>query len=83
MPAMVGISPFSKSRMRQVMPYFFPTTRRTLVAPIFPEPCSRMLIPFALAMRSPKGMEPIRKAISGGIQSGIVVVFGGKIVSGR
>ena len=76
----VGISPLSRSRIRQVMPYFFPTTRRTLVAPMLPEPCSRMLIPFALAMSRPKGVEPTKKAMRGGIQSGIVVVLAGMVV---
>ena len=62
--------------MKQVMPYFLPTMRRTLVAPMFPEPCSRMLMPRDLAMSRPKGMEPMRKAKMGSNQMFIIVSDG-------
>ena len=60
--------PFRKSRKKQVIPYFLPTIRRTLVAPMLPEPCSRMLMPRDLAMSKPKGIEPSRKANIGSSQ---------------
>ena len=62
------MSPLRKSSKKHEMPNFLPTIRRTLVAPIFPEPCSRMLIPLDLAMSRPKGMEPSRNAMIGSSQ---------------
>lgn len=69
--------PLKKSRMKHVMPYFFPTMRRTFVAPMFPEPCSRMLMPWDLAMSKPKGMEPSRNAKMGSSQMIMVLVWYG------
>lgn len=74
------MSPLRKSRMKQVMPYFLPTMRSTLVAPMFPEPCSRMLMPRDLAMSSPKGIEPSRNASIGSSQIFmLIVVESGKV----
>ena len=73
MASRVGRKPLRKSKIRQAIPYGLPITRSTLVAPILPEPCSRILTPLALAINSPKGIEPARKAIIGGNQRGIVV----------
>lgn len=66
------MSPLRKSRVKQAMPNFLPTIRRTLVAPILPEPCSRILIPRDLAMSRPKGIEPSRNAMIGKSQMVIV-----------
>ncbi len=66
------MSPFKKSSMKQEMPYFLPTMRSTLVAPMLPEPCSRMLMPRDFAMRRPKGMDPRRNARIGSSQIFIV-----------
>lgn len=74
-PSRAGMRPLRKSRTKQVIPYFFPTVRSTFVAPIFPEPCSRILMPFDLAMSRPKGIEPSRKAMIGGSQWIIIMVF--------
>ena len=41
------------------------------MAPMFPDPCSRMLMPWDFAISSPKGMEPSKKAMMGGIQIGM------------
>ncbi len=56
-----GMNPLSASRIRQVMPYFFPTTRRTFVAPMLPEPIRRTSpAPASLVRITPNGTEPIR-----------------------
>ena len=74
MASRVGKNPLRKSRIRHARPYGLPTILKTLVAPIFPEPCSRMFTPFALAIKRPNGMEPARKAMRGGNQSGMLVI---------
>lgn len=63
--ASTGSSPFRKSKTNTTIPYGFPTTRKTLVAPIFPEPCFRISIPFSLATSKPKGIDPARKPAKG------------------
>ena len=67
--SITGMKPLSASSSKQVMPYFLPMTRSTLVAPMLPEPWSRMLMPLALAMIRPKGIDPSRKASNGQSQS--------------
>ena len=37
------------------MPYFFPTTRSTLVAPMLPEPWARMSMPLEPGDEQPEG----------------------------
>src|SRR5262249_55926393 len=54
----VGRRPLSASSTKHSAPQFFPSTRPTLVAPMFFEPCCRMSTPLARAMRSPNGIEP-------------------------
>lgn len=40
-----GIKPLSRSRIKTLAPTFFPSTRKALVAPMFPEPNLRISIP--------------------------------------
>lgn len=40
---------------------------------MFPEPCSRMLMPLDLAISSPKGIEPSKKAMIGGNQIDMIL----------
>ena len=63
-----------KSKIKQAIPYGLPMTLSTLVAPMFPEPCSRIFTPLALAINKPNGMEPARKAMRGGNQRGMCVM---------
>ena len=49
--ATTGSNPFSTSMANTGMPIFFPSTRITLVAPIFPLPCWRISMPFHFATR--------------------------------
>lgn len=55
------MNPFKKSKINTAPPHFFPKTRVTLVAPMFPEP--RFLMSAFLTKwtaKKPKGIPPIR-----------------------
>ena len=55
-----GTAPFRTSSVKHVAPRRRPSTRPTLVAPMFFEPCSRMSTPRSLPMRYPNGIDPTR-----------------------
>lgn len=64
-PIIVGTKPLITSNRKQGMPQLLPSTRQTLVAPIFPEPCRRMSMPLHLPKIQPKGIEPHKNASRG------------------
>ena len=57
-------NPFSASISNTKIPAGLPSARMALVAPMLPLPTARMSMPFALAIRKPVGIEPIRYAAS-------------------
>lgn len=61
----VGKAPFRKSKMKVTLPAALPRLLVTFVAPILPEPCSRMSTPFAFDKSKPTGIEPTKNAITG------------------
>ena len=58
--ASVGRSPFKTSQTKAMSPHFFPTVRKTFVAPMFFDPTVRTSTPRALPMRKPNGIPPTR-----------------------
>jgi hypothetical protein len=61
--ASVGTSPFSTSSTKHASPALGPSTRHTLVAPMFFEPCERISTPRARAIKNPNGMDPHASAM--------------------
>lgn len=54
-----GKNPFKKSKINTSTPHWRPATRKTLVAPMLPEPHSRMSAPFTQrVIKNPNGTAP-------------------------
>src|SRR4051812_12890581 len=52
----------NRSRKKTIQKYFFPSSRATFVAPMFPDPALRGSTPLAKPTIRPKGIEPMTYA---------------------
>ena len=80
MYSQAGSSPLRQSSSNTSSPSFLPSTRATLVAPMFLLPCSRMSMSAAIfAVKYPNGSEPIRYANRTTVKPTIDVFIGNTV----